>query len=57
MDMWHHQYVFKDNRDRFIQLTRFINFYNNVKPHKGLNNPTPYEILYQYFNQPPCKQP
>jgi hypothetical protein len=22
-----------------------------------LNNSTPYEILYQYFNQPLCKQP
>jgi hypothetical protein len=27
--------------------TRFINFHNVTKPHKGLNNATPYEILYQ----------
>ncbi|MBM3413240.1 MAG: transposase [Bacteroidetes bacterium] len=48
---------FKDNFDRQLQLNRFINFYNTVKPHKALNNSTPYEILYQYFNQPLCKQP
>jgi transposase InsO family protein len=57
MQMWHDQTVFKDCADRQIQLGRFINFYNTVKPHKGLNNSTPYEILYQYFNQPLCKQP
>lgn len=45
MDMWH------------SQLSRFINFYNTVKPHKGLNNATPYEILNAYFNQSLCKQP
>jgi transposase InsO family protein len=57
MEMWHNQHIFKDNQDRQLQLGRFINFYNTVKPHKGLNNSTPYEILYQYFNQPICKQP
>lgn len=55
--MWHRKTEFKDNADRQLQLGRFINFYNTVKPHKGLNNSTPYEILYQYFNQPTCKQP
>jgi len=57
MDMWNHQISFKDNADRHIQLVRFINFYNTVKPHKGLNNATPYEILTAYFSQPLCKQP
>lgn len=57
MDMWHNQTCFKDNADRRIQLIRFINFYNTVKPHKSLNNATPYEILFAYFNQPLCKQP
>ena len=57
MEMWHGQTEFKDGVDRQLQLGRFINFYNTVKPHKGLNNSTPYEILYQYFNQPLCKQP
>lgn len=57
MDMWHNPTCFKDSADRHIQLARFINFYNTVKPHKSLNNATPYEILNAYFNQPLCKQP
>ncbi|MPV86864.1 IS481 family transposase, partial [Cardiobacteriales bacterium ML27] len=32
-----------------LELNRFINFYNTVKPHKSLNNATPYEILSHYF--------
>ena len=56
MDMWHSKIHFKDCTDRHIQLLRFINFYNTVKPHKSLNNATPYEILNAYFNQPICKQ-
>ena len=56
MDMWHSKIHFKDCADRRIQLLRFINFYNTVKPHKSLNNATPYEILNAYFNQPLCKQ-
>ncbi|MER0216768.1 MAG: integrase [Nitrosomonas sp.] len=54
MDMWHSKIHFKDCADRRIQLLRFINFYNTVKPHKSLNNATPYEILNAYFNQPLC---
>ena len=50
MDMWHSQTCFKDCSDRQIQLFRFINFYNTAKPHKSLNNATPYEILNAYFN-------
>ncbi|QOJ20130.1 MAG: transposase family protein [Gammaproteobacteria bacterium] len=57
MDMWHNKFCFKDTADRRIQLVRFINFYNTVKPHKSLYNATPYEILNAYFNQPLCKQP
>ena len=56
MDMWYSKVHFKDSADRRIQLLRFINFYNTVKPHKSLNNATPYEILIAYFNQPLCKQ-
>ena len=56
MDMWHRQISFKDSADRRIKLVRFINSYNTVKPHKGLNNATPYEILNSYFNQPLRKQ-
>jgi len=52
MDMWHEQHTFTDTAHRVIELNRFINFYNTVKPHKALNNATPYEILNAYFNQP-----
>jgi transposase InsO family protein len=50
MQMWHDKIEFKDSTHRAIELKRFINFYNTVKPHKGLNNSTPYEILETYFN-------
>ncbi len=49
MEMWHSQQVFKDGQHRQVELVRFINFYNTVKPHKGLNNATPYETLLAYF--------
>jgi hypothetical protein len=28
----------------------FINFYHTIKPHKGLNSVTPYEIPEFYFS-------
>ena len=56
MQMWHEKMEFKDTAHRHIELNRFINFYNTVKPHKSLNMQTPYEILNHYFNQPNCKQ-
>ena len=49
MEMWHAKFTFTDTAHRCIELNRFINFYNTVKPHKGLNNATPYEILSLYF--------
>lgn len=52
MEMWHEQHTFTNTAHRAIELNRFINFYNTVKPHKALNNATPYEILNAYFNQP-----
>ncbi|WP_350115988.1 integrase core domain-containing protein [Nitrosomonas sp.] len=57
IDMWHSKIHFKDSADRRIQLLRFINFYNTVKPRKSLNNATPYKIPFAYFNQPLYKQP
>ncbi|OSI07835.1 IS481 family transposase, partial [Neisseria canis] len=30
---------------------RFVNFYNTVKPHKGLKGDTPFEVLQAYFSQ------
>lgn len=49
MEMWHQKEVFKDRDNRHISLLRFINFYNTVKPHKGIDNMTPYEKLLDYF--------
>lgn len=52
MEMWHHQETFKDRKNRQTSLNRFINYYNTVKPHKGIDDMTPYEKLLEYFNQP-----
>ena len=49
MQMWHQQTIFENRQDRQISLARFINFYNTVKPHTGINNMTPYEKLLEYF--------
>jgi len=49
MDMWHTQQVFKNRQQRQVSLLRFINFYNTVKPHKGIDGMTPYEKLYEHF--------
>lgn len=49
MTMWHEQTIFENREDRRISLARFINFYNTVKPHTGINNMTPYEKLLEYF--------
>jgi transposase InsO family protein len=50
MEMWYAQQTFTDREDRKRSLARFINFYNTVKPHKGIDNYTPYEKLQNYFN-------
>lgn len=49
MDMWHRKTEFKDRRHRKLELIRFINYYNAVKPHKGIDNQTPMEKLINYF--------
>ena len=50
LEGWHQQYQFKDRQQRQLFLNRFINFYNTVKPHKGIDNKTPFEYLNNYFN-------
>lgn len=52
MEMWHEQTTFENREDRHKQLARFLNFYNTVKPHKGINNQTPHEVLTNYFHKP-----
>lgn len=49
MDMWHAKTSFASRQDRQLSLARFINFYNTVKPHAGINNMTPYEKLTAFF--------
>lgn len=51
MEMWHNKVHFTSAEDRRTQLRRFLNFYNTVKPHKGIDNLTPYEKLEIYFKQ------
>jgi len=49
MQMWHRKTVFKHRAHRKIELIRFVNWYNTVKPHASLNNQTPLETLINYF--------
>lgn len=49
MDMWHDKTEFKSRQHRRTELIRFINYYNTVKPHKGIDNQTPMEKLINYF--------
>jgi transposase InsO family protein len=49
MEMWHQKETFSSRQKRQIGLNRFINFYNVVKPHKGIDHMTPYEKLTDYF--------
>ena len=49
MDMWHRKIEFKNRQHRKTELIRFINFYNTVKPHKGIDGLTPIEKLINYF--------
>lgn len=49
MEMWHNRIEFKSRDHRKKELIRFINFYNTVKPHKGIDNLTPHEKLIEYF--------
>ena len=49
MDMWHSKTKFKSRAHRKTELIRFVNWYNTVKPHKGIDNQTPMEKLINYF--------
>jgi transposase InsO family protein len=49
MELWHQQTVFSSTAHRQNELRRFVNFYNGVKPHKGIGGLTPEEKLIQYF--------
>src|SRR3989344_5381680 len=48
-DMWLKKTWFTSRIHRKQELIRFVNYYNTVKPHKGINNRTPMEQLINYF--------
>lgn len=48
-EMWHSKTKFKSSVHRKQELIRMVNYYNTVKPHKGINNMTPFEKLIEYF--------
>ena len=48
MEAWHSE-IFANRNERLKQLSRYINYYNSVKPHKGIDSDTPYERLIQHF--------
>ena len=49
MEMWHQQEQFSSRTQRQQSLVRFINFYNTVKGHAGLQGLTPMATLEAYF--------
>ena len=49
LEMWHEKTQFNSRAHRKTGLIRFINWYNTVKPHKGIDNQTPMEKLIDYF--------
>lgn len=49
MEMWHEKNIFKSSAHRKNELIRFVNYYNSVKPHKGISGLTPMEKLIEYF--------
>jgi len=49
LEMWHNKTEFKSRIHRQQELIRFVNYYNTVKPHKGIDNLTPLEKLISYF--------
>ena len=49
IEMWHNKTEFKNRDHRKKELIRFVNYYNTVKPHKGINGNTPMEQLISYF--------
>jgi len=49
MTMWHDKHQFTSSEQRKQTLKRFINRYNIVKPHKSLNNLTPYEFIANFY--------
>lgn len=49
LEMWMVKTRFKSRIHRKQELIRFVNYYNTVKPHKGIGGRTPLEQLTDYF--------
>ena len=49
MEGWYANEYFTSHYARKRSLVRFVNYYNCVKPHKGIDNDTPLERLCEYF--------
>jgi len=49
MDLWHDKTHFNSSAHRKTELKRFLNYYNGVRPHKGIDGLTPEEKLIEYF--------
>ena len=49
MEMWYRKESFVTRQERKISLKRFANWYNTVKPHKGIDDKTPYEMIELFY--------
>src|SRR4030042_5164118 len=49
LEMWEKKTDFKSSAHTKKELIRFVNYYNTVKPHKGIGNLTPMEKLINNF--------
>ncbi len=49
LEQWHKKTIFNSRVHRKTELIRFVNWYNTVKPHRGIGGRTPLEQLTQYF--------
>jgi len=49
MELWHNKTHFQSSAHRKAELKRFVNYYNGVRPHKGIGGLTPEEKLIEYF--------
>ncbi|WP_213349160.1 integrase [Candidatus Vampirococcus lugosii] len=50
MNMRHNKETFISRKNRKKSLKKFVNRYNCVKLHKGIDNKTPYEIIDEFYH-------